>query len=127
MVGRNRIPSPGSAGSALEMGLDRCFRVSSFLTMGCLLGRESCQDAAQPSTGQRSGEAGWRPIHRLAVGHAGGSRGAAAFALHGASCCFRRLCSCEGAERADYFEKESEGSQAPGGGTVLGQFSMAFA
>ena len=85
----------------LESGLDRCFRVSSFLTMGCLLGRESCQDAAQPSTGQRSGEAGWRPIHRLAVGHAGRRRGAAAFGLQGELVAFRRLCSCDLAERAD--------------------------
>ena len=44
------------------------------------------------------------------MGHAGGSRGAAAYGLHGELVAFRRLCSCDLAERADSCEKDSEGS-----------------
>ena len=79
----------------------RCF--SPIFGKGCLpsLGRKSGQGLAQIPTGRWSGEVGWRPIRRMDVGHAGRRRGAAAFALDGELVAFRRLCSCEGAERAD--------------------------
>ena len=107
------------------MVLDRCFQVSSFPTMGRDLWAASCQGAAQPSTGQRSGEVGWRPIRRLAAGHAGRRRGAAAFGLHGELVAFRRLCSCDGAECAEQFKKQSDGIEVPGGYIHFGRFSMA--
>ena len=83
--------------------------------MGGFWAAESCQGAAQPSTGQRSGEAGWRPIHRLAAGHAGGSRGAAAFALHGELLAFRRLQLSMWSRICRTAKKESEVTPAAGG------------
>ena len=92
--------------------------------MGGFWAAESCQGAAQPSTGQRSGEVGSRPIRRLAVGHDGERRGVAAFALHGELVAFRRLCSCDGAECAEQFKKQSEVTRAAGGLTLAGIFSL---
>ena len=93
--------------------------------MGGLLGSESCEGLAQIPTGRWSGEVGWRPIRRMDVVHAGRRRGAAAFALDGEFVAFRRLCSCKGAERAEQFEKESDGNEAPGGCMTFARFSMA--
>ena len=92
--------------------------------MGGFWAAESCQGAAQPSTGQRSGEVGSRPIRRLAVGHDGERRGVAAFALHGELVAFRRLQLSMWSRICRTAQKQSEVTRAAGGLTLAGIFSL---